>query len=94
MAWLKHHSDRSLGDAKAWGGETGFTLLLGFVGLSGLVLYAGGQSVLMPTLLALHLGAVMAFFVLMPFTKMVHGFYRLAALVRDAQRLTADKHAH
>lgn len=91
MAWLKHRSDRSLGDAKAWGGETGFTLLLGFVGLSGLVLYAGGQSVLMPTLLALHLGAVMAFFVLMPFTKMVHGFYRLAALVRDAQRLTVEK---
>ena len=32
------------------------------------------------------LGAVLAFFLLTPFTKMAHGFYRLAALIRDAQR--------
>jgi len=30
--------------------------------------------------------AVWACFVLTPFTKMAHGFYRMAALVRDAQR--------
>ena len=86
MVALKLKSDRNLGDAKAWGGEIGFILLLGFVGLSGLVLYAMGSTALMPGLLALHLGAVLAFFLLMPFTKMAHGFYRLASLVRDAQR--------
>lgn len=34
----------------------------------------------------LHLGAVLGFFLLMPYTKMAHGFYRLAALIRDALR--------
>lgn len=86
MVALKLKADRALGDLNAWGGEVGFVLLLGFVGLSGLVLYVMGSSVLMPTLLALHLGAVLTFFLLTPFTKMAHGFYRLAALVRDAQR--------
>ena len=32
-------------------------------------------------LLAVHLGAVLAFFILTPYTKMVHGFYRMAALL-------------
>lgn len=86
MVMLKRKADRALGDPKAWGGEIGFILLLGFVGLSGLVLYALGATALMPMMLALHLGAVLTFFLLTPFTKMAHGFYRLAALVRDAQR--------
>lgn len=83
---LKRKSDRDLGDSAAWGGDIGFILLLGFVGLSGLVLYALGSTALMPALLALHLGSVLTFFLLTPFTKMAHGFYRFAALVRDAQR--------
>lgn len=85
MAWLKLRSERELGDAGAWGGDLGFIALLGFVGFSGLVLYVLGVTAAMPTLLAFHLGAVLSFFVLTPFTKMAHGFYRLAAMVRNAQ---------
>ena len=88
MIRLKLRSDRNLGAANAWGGEVGFIGLLGFVGLSGLVLYVMGNSALMPSLLVLHRGSVLAFFLLTPFTKMAHGFYRLAALVRDEQRKT------
>jgi citrate/tricarballylate utilization protein len=66
-----------------------FVLLLGFTGLSGLLLWILNGSALVPTLLALHLGAVLTFFLLTPFSKMAHGFYRTAALVRDAQ--TAKK---
>lgn len=86
MIRLKLRSDISLGAVNAWGGEVGFIGLLGFVGLSGLLLYALGNSALMPLLLILHLGSVLAFFLLTPFTKMAHGFYRLAALVRDEQK--------
>lgn len=86
MVLLKRRSDPQLGDRSAQGGELGFTLLLGFVGLTGLGLYGLGSTALMPTLLALHLGSVLTFFLLTPFTKMAHGFYRLAALIRDAQR--------
>ena len=32
------------------------------------------------------LGTVLGLFLLVPYSKMAHGFYRLAALVRDAQR--------
>lgn len=86
MVLLKQKSDRNLGDVSAWGGDIGFILLLGFVGLSGLVLYAFGSSALMAMLLAIHLGSVLALFLLTPYTKMAHSFYRLAALIRDAQR--------
>ena len=54
--------------------------------LSGLALYAVTGTGAVPILLALHLGSVLAFFLLMPFSKMVHGFYRFAALVAEAQR--------
>lgn len=86
LAVLKTKADPDLSDRRVWGGEMGFILLLGFVGLSGLVLYAAtGVPALVPVLLALHLGSVLSFFLLMPYSKMVHGFFRLAALVRDVQ---------
>ena len=86
MVVLKLRADRNLSAKGVWGGEMGFVLLLGFVGISGLALYALGQTVAMPTLLALHLGSVLAFFLITPYSKMAHGFYRLAALLRDANR--------
>ncbi|MEZ5751767.1 MAG: tricarballylate utilization 4Fe-4S protein TcuB [Paracoccaceae bacterium] len=86
MLALKSRADRALGDARAYGGEVGFIGLLALVSATGLALYALGQTPLMPTLLALHLGSVLAFFLLTPYSKMAHGFYRMAALVRDAQR--------
>ena len=86
MIGLKRKSDRRLADAPAFGGDMGFIGLLFFVSTSGLVLYALGSTALMPTLLALHLGAVLAFFLLTPYSKMAHGFYRLAALVREVAR--------
>ena len=86
MTHLKLSADRQLGDANAWGGEMAFILLLFLVALSGLALYWLGTTALMPTLLALHLGAVLAFLLLTPFTKMAHGFYRLAALVQEESR--------
>lgn len=86
LAYLKTRADRNLGDGRVWGGEMGFVLLLGSVGLSGLLLYWLGQTPMLDVLLATHLGTVLALFLLLPYSKMAHGFYRMAALVRDAQR--------
>jgi len=85
LLWLKLRAERGLSDMRAWGGEIGFIVLLHFVSTSGLVLYAVTGTGAVPVLLALHLGAVLAFFLLTPYSKMAHGFYRMAALTREAQ---------
>ncbi|MCB2101583.1 MAG: 4Fe-4S ferredoxin, partial [Rhodobacterales bacterium] len=86
LAWLKTRGERHLGAEALWGGEMAFVLLLLAVAASGLALYAATGTGWMPALLALHLGSVLAFFLLVPYSKMVHGFFRLAALARDAQQ--------
>lgn len=86
MARLKVAADPALGARRVWGGEMAFILLLGLVGASGLALYAATGTNLVSPLLALHLGAVLAFFLLLPWTKMVHGFFRLAALLIEEQK--------
>ncbi len=85
LAWLKTKAERQLGAAAAWGGEMAFVLLLFFVSLTGLLLFAVSGSVAVQVMLPLHLGTVLTFFLLTPYSKMAHGFYRLAALVRDEQ---------
>jgi citrate/tricarballylate utilization protein len=85
LGWLKTRADRELGAPRAWGGEMGFVALLGLTGLSGLVLYWATGTAAVGALLAIHLGAVLALFLLTPYSKMAHGAYRFAALVRDAQ---------
>jgi len=86
LAALKLKAERHLGSAAAWGGEMAFIFLLFLVAATGLALYWLGATAAMPSLLALHLGAVLTFFLLTPFTKMAHGFYRLAALIAEAGR--------
>ncbi len=89
LAWLKTRADSNLGAGTTRGGEMAFVFLLGLTGASGLALYASTGTTLVPSLMGLHLGAVLALFLLTPYSKMAHGFYRLAALVRDAQRRSA-----
>lgn len=86
LIWLKRRADPDLGACDVWGGEMAFTLLLGGVALSGLALYAATGTGGVAPLLALHLACVLVFFLSMPFSKMVHGFYRLAALMVEASR--------
>lgn len=84
LALLKLKADPALGAARVWGGEMAFILLLGAVALTGLALYAATGTSLVGVLLAIHLATVMVLFLLMPFSKMVHGFFRFAALVAEA----------
>jgi citrate/tricarballylate utilization protein len=36
-------------------------------------------------MLILHLAGIACLFISIPFSKMVHGFFRMAALIREAQ---------
>ena len=84
LAHLKLKADKTLGAPSVWGGEMAFVLLLFSVGATGLLLDAASATRAVTWLLPLHLGTVLTFFLLTPFSKMAHGFYRLAALTRDA----------
>jgi citrate/tricarballylate utilization protein len=83
---FKLAADRGLGAEGVHGGEMAFIVLLGATALTGLALYAATGSALVPPLLALHLATVLALFLLLPWSKMVHGFFRFTALVAEAAR--------
>ena len=85
LAYLKTKADKNLGAAGLWGGEMAFVLLLFAVSFSGLALYAATDTVAVSWLLPLHLGTVLTFFLTAPYSKMAHGFYRLAALTHEAE---------
>jgi citrate/tricarballylate utilization protein len=70
------------GDAAQRPMDLGFIALLFGVATSGLALWAGNQSAALATLLALHLGLVMALLATMPYGKFAHGVYRCAALLK------------
>jgi citrate/tricarballylate utilization protein len=91
LAYLKTKADRSLGAAKVWGGEMAFVLLLFAVSATGLMLYGATQTPLVGTLLPLHLGTVLTFFLLTPYSKMAHGFFRMAALTAEEARRSGRK---
>jgi citrate/tricarballylate utilization protein len=74
-----------LRDKTAAGMEHAFTTTLFVLGVTGLALLLLRATPAMGTLLAVHLGAVFAFFITMPYGKFVHGIYRYAALVRYAK---------
>ena len=64
--------------------DRGFIALLFLVATSGLLLAALRTAVFMPLLLAVHLGAVIAFFFTLPYGKFAHGPFRAAALLKWA----------
>jgi citrate/tricarballylate utilization protein len=66
------------------GGDVALLMLLALVGVTGLVLLAVRATGAMGLALAVHLGFILAFFVVLPYSKMVHGVYRSAALLRRA----------
>ena len=81
LNWRRHPLH---GDAAQKPMDRGFVALLFWVALTGLALMVLRASDAMPLLLALHLGAVMALFLTLPYGKFAHGIFRTAALLRYA----------
>lgn len=84
LLWLKTKADPALGAKNILSGEYTFVTLLGATGLTGLLLYAGTGTAWVGGLLAIHLAFVLTLFLLMPYSKMAHGFYRMTALTAEA----------
>lgn len=64
--------------------DRGFMALLLLIAASGLALEFWRATSAMPILLAVHLGAVLAFFLTLPYGKFAHGPLRAAALLKWA----------
>jgi len=77
---LRRHPQH--GDAAQKPMDRGFIALLFFTSLTGLGLWGARGTAAMPTLLALHLGCVMALFLTLPYGKFAHGIFRSAALLK------------
>ncbi len=84
LLWLRHREDRAPTDPESRGADVAALWLLLAVAVTGLALLALRSTAAMGLLLALHLGTVLALFLLAPYGKLVHGAYRGAALLRDA----------
>jgi citrate/tricarballylate utilization protein len=84
LAVLNARRDPAQGDEAQQPMDRGFIALLFLVAASGLVLMLGRESRVLGVLLAVHLGAVMALFLTLPYSKFAHGVYRGAALLKCA----------
>jgi citrate/tricarballylate utilization protein len=84
LFWLKLIGDTAPTSRRLLGGEVAILFLLFAVALTGLLLLAFRATGAMGIMMAIHLGFVMAFFLALPYSRMVHGMYRFAALLRAA----------
>lgn len=82
LLWLNLHRDPAHGDPQQKPMDLGFIALLFFSSLTGLALLLRRDSGAMPGLLAIHLGVVMALFLMLPYGKFAHAVYRSAALLK------------
>ena len=85
LIWLKTVTDPVPVAARLRGGEYAMLALLFLIAATGLLLLALRHTGAMGVLLAIHLGLVIAFFLVLPYSKMVHGVYRGIALLRNAR---------
>ena len=85
LLYLKQRAAIDQGSVKRQSAEYAFVSLLLAVGVTGLLLYWSKGTGFAAGLLIIHLAVVAAFFVAIPYSKMSHGFFRLAALCREEQ---------
>ena len=84
LLYLNLRRNTAHGDVTQKPMDRAFIVLLFLIGASGLALLAYRDTSAMTLLLTIHLGFVMAFFLTMPYSKFAHGFYRMAALLKNA----------
>lgn len=91
LLWLKMIADPAPGVRRLLGMDVAFLVLLFMTSLTGLVLMVARETPAMGLLLAIHLGFVLGLFLVLPYSKFVHGIYRSAALLRAALDQQAGK---
>jgi citrate/tricarballylate utilization protein len=85
LAWVKVVTDPGPVAQRLLGAEYAMLALLCLVSATGLLLLAVRHTGAMGITFAIHLGLVLALFVALPYSKMIHGVYRSLALFRNAR---------
>jgi len=82
LVWVKLQSDSRAMPVEQYGMDFALLALLFFVSLTGFLVLGLRATSAMGVLLAIHLGFVLALFLVLPYSKFVHAVYRFAALLR------------
>jgi citrate/tricarballylate utilization protein len=90
LIWVKIVADPEPNARKVFGADYALLVLLFLTSVTGLLLLGMRDSSAMGVLLAVHLGVVLALFLALPYSKMVHGVYRSLALLKAA----IERNAH
>jgi len=90
LLWLKNRADEALRDQNSSAMDLAFLILLLLTSATGLVLMVVGDTSFVGLALAVHLGAILALFITMPYGKFVHGIYRFITLVAHAMEQRDD----
>ncbi len=82
LFFLKLNADKDIIDEESVAMDYVFIFMLFIASFSGLVLMFLRESYLLSYALYFHLSTVLVFFILMPYSKFVHMFYRFIALLK------------
>jgi citrate/tricarballylate utilization protein len=90
LGWLRTRREPLAIDRQQQSLDLGLLFALASIALTGLALLWLRDTPSMRPLLLAHLALVLAFFLMLPYGKLVHGLYRAAALVRHAHETRAE----
>jgi citrate/tricarballylate utilization protein len=91
LLWVKAARDQAPVEKALQGADYALLLLLFLAASTGLLLLGLRHTMAMSMLLALHLGVILSLFLVLPYSKFVHGIYRSAALLRNAAETEARR---
>jgi citrate/tricarballylate utilization protein len=94
LFWMKLTADQEPAARELLGADTALLILLDLAAFTGLLLLVLRDSGAMGIVLALHLGVILALFLVLPYGKFVHGVYRSAALLLNAVERRSKEPVH
>ena len=84
LIWVKITTDQVPVAQSVLGSDYALLFLLLLAAVTGLLLLALRDTGAMAILLAVHLGVILGLFLMLPYSKFVHGIYRGTALLKAA----------
>ena len=91
LVFLKERSNKQLADSKMLSLDYAFVLVLQLASVTGLLSLAFRDTSLFGSIIAIHMGTVIALFISAPYGKFIHYVYRYAALLKNQLEATKEE---